>query len=177
VSPDHALQEMAGHRWRVLAWGTPAVALLALLATGPQGPLVGSFVLAGHMITLRWCFRRPARAGLRTPTRRLMATWVPRLAFLTVGSQIYVLGALPGLTILSWPLAFAGLTVGTHAYLGRALALEQAGEAVATWEKAVVGAVGCGLVLATVAAAALAWGAASLVQWILAQPWPMGAAG
>jgi hypothetical protein len=167
---DVLAARMRGARRSTLAWGTPGAALLALLATGPQGPVVGAGLLMGHMIAMRWSFLRPVKAHLRTRTRRLMATWVPRVTFLAVGTQVYVLGALPGLALITWPLAFAVLTLGVHAYLLRHLRQERDGAPVESWEKLVVGGVGCALILATVVAVALAWGAASLVLWIFTHP-------
>ena len=162
-------QEQTATYRRLLMWGTPLVAIIAIVM-----PLVhiGALALvplmvAVHLVVVRIVLVRDAQRMLR-PVRRLLNRWLGRFAFLWIG--------LPGYGAMTVPVAGVAVGAGTFGlltsvvHLSTAVSLdrERKGKELAGWEKAlpimlaVVSIVV--IVLAIAAAALLGWSVAGIMD-------------
>lgn len=150
---------------RLLAWGTPGVAAVAifvpLLHVGAV--VVVPLVVVAHLVVVRLLLVRNAQR-LFGPVRRLLNRWMIRFSFLWIG--------LPGYGAMTVPLAGIALGAGTFvvlttiAHVSTAVGLqrERSGEPLSTWEKSVPVA----FAAATVLFVAVAIGLAVVFGWTVA---------
>ena len=128
---------------KLIKRGMIPILVLAVTSTFiPKGPFVGAIIMIVHAFMIRNQIGLPVRRMV-SQSRRLMAKWVPRAAFLVIGAKFYVLLALPGVVLVTWPLAYWGLTKGLYLYLARSLRMERNDEPIEFWEKLLLGGVGC----------------------------------
>ncbi len=150
---------------RLLAWGAPSVAVVALFV-----PLlhVGAIfaiplVVLTHLIVVRLMLVRGAQR-LFGPVRRLLNRWTIRLAFVWIGLPGYGAMAVPVVGIALGAGTFAVLTTIAQVSTLAALQRERSGQPLSGWEKAVP----VGLAALTVVMVVIAIGAAVLFGWTVA---------
>lgn len=123
---------------RLLAWGTPTIAVVAAVVPFFHigAVLVIPLVLAIHLVVARVVLVRDAQR-LLGPVRRLLGRWTHRLAFLWVGIPGYGAMTVPFLGVVVGAGTFVVLTTVVHVSTLVALQRERAKEPLAGWEKAV----------------------------------------
>lgn len=154
---------------RLLAWGVPAIAVLAvfvpLLHVGAV--FVIPFVVVAHLIGVRFLLVRDAQR-LFGPVRRMLSRWMIRLAYLWVGLPGYGAMTVPFIGVVLGAGTFLVLTTIAHVSTLVGLQRERAGEPLSGWEKAVPVALAVLTVAVLVAAVALAvifgWTVAAIAE-------------
>lgn len=154
---------------RLLAWGAPIVAVIAVampflhLAVLVAVPLL----VAVHLVVVRVALVRESQRLLR-PVRRLLSRWLTRFAFLWIGIPGYGAMTVPVLGLVSGVGTFALLTSVVHVSTAVSLERERSGKPLAAWEKVVP----IGLALASIAlivvmiavVAAFGWSVMAIVE-------------
>jgi len=154
---------------RLLTWGVPVMALIALVMPFVHvGALaVVPLLTAVHLVITRVMVVREAQRLLR-PVRRLLNRWLARFSFLWIG--------LPGYGAMTVPIVGIALGVGTFVvltsvvHLSTAISLERerCGKPLARWEKLlpiVLAVLSIGLLLLVIAAAVLfGWSVMAIVE-------------
>ena len=150
---------------RLLAWGAPAVAAVAifvpLLHVGAV--LAIPLVVLVHLVVVRLMLVRDAQR-LFGPVRRLLNRWTIRFAFLWFGLPGYGAMTVPVLGIVLGTGTFVVLTTVAHVSTLTALQRERSGQPLSRWEKAVPVA----LAVLTVVMLLVVIGAALLFGWSVA---------
>ena len=154
---------------RLLAWGVPAIAVLAvfvpLLHVGAV--FVIPFVVVAHLIGVRFLLVRDAQR-LFGPVRRMLSRWMIRLAYLWVGLPGYGAMTVPFIGVVLGAGTFLVLTTIAHVSTLVGLQRERAGEPLSGWEKALPVALAVLTVAVLVAAVALAvifgWTVAAIAE-------------
>ena len=150
---------------RLLAWGTPSVAAVAvfvpLLHVGAV--IAIPMVVLVHLIVVRLMLVRDAQR-LLGPVRRLLNRWTIRFAFLWVGLPGYGAMTVPVVGIVLGAGTFVVLTTIAHVSTLAALRREASGHSLSRWEKAVPVA----LAVLTVVILVVVIGVAVLFGWTVA---------
>ena len=150
---------------RLLTWGAPTVAVLALglplLHVGAVAVI--PLVLVVHLVVVRVVLVRDAQR-LLGPMRRLLNRWTIRFAFLWVGLPGYGAMAVPLLGVAVGTGTFVVLTTIAHVSSLVGLQRECSGRPLSRWEKAVPAI----LAAATVISLLLLIGLAVLFGWSVA---------
>lgn len=147
---------------RLLAWGVPTAAVIALAMPFVHvGALaVVPLLAAVHLVTVRVVLARDAQRLLR-PMRRLLNRWLARFSFLWIGLPGYGAMVVPVIGVVLGAGTFALLTSIIHVSTAVSLNRERMGQELAPWEKVVpivLAVISIGLIL-------LAAGAAVLFGW------------
>jgi hypothetical protein len=147
---------------RLLAWGVPTVAVIALAMPFVHvGALaVVPLLAAVHLVIVRVVLARDAQRVLR-PMRRLLNRWLARFSFLWIGLPGYGAMVVPVVGVVLGAGTFVLLTSIVHVSTAVSLNRERTGQGLAPWEKVVpivLAVISIGLIL-------LAAGAAALFGW------------
>jgi hypothetical protein len=147
---------------RLLAWGVPIAAVIALAMPFVHvGALaVVPLLAAVHLVTVRVVLARDAQRLLR-PMRRLLNRWLARFSFLWIGLPGYGAMVVPVVGVVLGAGTFVLLTSIVHVSTAVSLNRERTGQGLAPWEKVVpivLAVISIGLIL-------LAAGAAALFGW------------
>jgi hypothetical protein len=147
---------------RLLAWGTPAAAMIAIVMPFVHiGALaVVPLLVAIHLVVVRVVLVRDAQRLLR-PTRRLLNRWLARFSFLWIGIPGYGAMTVPLVGVLAGGGTFALLTSIVHVSTAASLDRERSGRKLARWEKALP----ISLAVISVVLILLAIGLAALFGW------------
>jgi hypothetical protein len=160
---------------RLLAWGAPTVAVIAIAMPFVHiGALaVVPLLVAVHLVVVRVVLARDAQRLLH-PMRRMLNRWLARFSFLWIG--------LPGYGAMTVPAVGVVLGVGTYVLLTSivqvstavSLERERSGKELARWEKVVpivLAVVSVGLILLVVAVALLfGWSVMAIMERLAAPP-------
>ena len=147
---------------RLLAWGAPTVAVIAIAMPFVHiGALaVVPLLVAVHLVIVRVVLVRDAQRLLR-PMRRFLNRWLARFGFLWIGLPGYGAMTVPVVGVVLGAGTFALLTSIVHVSTTVSLNRERIGQELALWEKlvpVVLAVISIGLIL-------LAIGAASFFGW------------
>ncbi|MEJ2581170.1 MAG: hypothetical protein P8127_05960 [Acidobacteriota bacterium] len=162
-------QEQTATYRRLLMWGTPPVAVVAIVMPLVHiGALaVVPLVVAAHLVVVRIVLVRDAQRLLR-PVRRLLNRWLGRFAFLWLGLPGYGAMTVPVAGIAVGAGTFALLTSIVHLSTAVSLERERKGKELAGWEKTLpitLAVISIVLILLAVAAAALlGWSVAGIME-------------
>ena len=154
---------------RLLTWGTPAAAVIAIVMPFVHiGALaVVPLLVAIHLVTVRVWLVRDAQRLLR-PMRRFLNRWLTRFAFLWIGLPGYGAMTVPIVGLLLGAGTFALLTSIVHVSTAVSLERERAAEDLARWEKAVplvLAVLSIGVILLLVGLASLfGWSVMAIVE-------------
>lgn len=123
---------------RMLAWGVPITAALAVLVPLFHfgGIILVPLMVAVHLLLVRLVLVRQAQR-LLGPVRRLLNRWTNRLAFLWIGLPGYGAMMVPVVGIAVGAGTFVVLTTIAHVSTVVSLQRERSGHALNGWEKAV----------------------------------------
>lgn len=150
---------------RLLTWGVPAVAVVAifvpLLHVGTV--VVVPLVVVAHLVVVRLLLVRDAQR-LFGPVRRLLNRWTIRFSYLWVGLPGYGAMTVPVIGVALGAGTFLVLTTIAHVSTLVGLARERSGEPLSAWEKAVPVA----LAVLTVSVLVTLIGLAVLFGWTVA---------
>ncbi len=150
---------------RLLAWGTPSVAAVAVFVPLLHiGAVIAiPLVLLVHLVLVRLLLVRDAQR-LLGPVRRLLNRWTIRFAFLWVGLPGYGAMTVPVVGIALGARSFVVLTTIAHIATLTALQRERSGRSLSRWEKALPVA----LAVLTVVMLVVVTGLAVLFGWTVA---------
>ncbi|MEJ2188119.1 MAG: hypothetical protein P8Y93_01660 [Acidobacteriota bacterium] len=123
---------------RMLIWGLPAVAILAVVTPFLHFAAVAAvpLVIGTHLAVARIVLARPAKP-LLGPMRRLLLRWLARFTFLWVGIPGYGSMTVPVFGVVTGTATFAALTSIVYLSTLHGLRRERAGRPLARWEKVV----------------------------------------
>ena len=123
---------------RMLAWGAPIMALIAVaMPLVHVGALaVVPLLVAVHLVLVRVVLVRDAQR-LLGPVRRLLNRWLARFSFLWIGLPGYGAMTVPVIGVLVGVGTFAVLTSLVHISTMVSLQRERSGRKLARWEKLV----------------------------------------
>jgi hypothetical protein len=150
---------------RLLAWGAPIVAVVALVVPLLHiGAVIAiPVVVVVHLAVVRVFLVRDAQR-LFGPVRRLLNRWTNRFSFMWIGLPGYGAMSVPVLGVLAGPGTFVILTTIAHLSTAIALEKERSGQPLSVWEKAVPVA----MAVATVVMVLVLIGLAVLFGWTVA---------
>jgi hypothetical protein len=160
---------------RMLAWGAPIVAVIAIAMPFVHvGALaVVPLLLAVHLVIVRVVLVRDAQRLLR-PIRRLLNRWLARFSFLWIGLPGYGAMTVPVVGVVLGAGTFALLTSVVHVSTAVSLDRERSGKELARWEKVVpivLAVVSIGLILLAIGVAALfGWSVMAIMERMAAPP-------
>jgi len=142
---------------RMLAWGIPTTALIAVALPFVHVGAVAvvPLLVAVHLVLVRIVLVRDAQRLLR-PVRRLLNRWLARFSFLWIGIPGYGAMVVPVIGVLVGVGTFAVLTSVVHVSTAVSLQRERSGRELARWEKAapvVLAVLSIGLILFVIAVA------------------------
>jgi hypothetical protein len=123
---------------RLLIWGTPAAAVIAIVMPFVHiGALaVVPLLVAVHLVVVRVVLVRETQRLLR-PMRRFLNRWLTRFVFLWIGLPGYGAMTVPVVGLLFGAGTFALLTSIVHVSTAVSLERERSAKDLARWEKAV----------------------------------------
>jgi len=150
---------------RLLAWGAPIVAVVALVVPLLHiGAVIAvPMVVMVHLVVVRVVLVRDAQR-LFGPVRRLLNRWTTRFSFLWIGLPGYGAMSVPVLGVVVGAGTFVILTTIAHLSTAIALQKERSGQPLSVWEKAVPVA----LAVVTVVMVLVLIGLAVLFGWTVA---------
>ena len=150
---------------RLLAWGAPSVAAVAIFVPLLHVGAVFAIpvVILVHLVVVRLALVRDAQR-LLGPVRRLLNRWTIRFAFLWLGLPGYGAMTVPVLGIVLGAGTFVVLTTIAHVSTLAALQRERSGQPLSRWEKVVPVA----LAVLTVVTLLVLIGVAVLFGWTVA---------
>jgi hypothetical protein len=154
---------------RLLMWGTPAAAVIAIVMPFVHiGALaVVPLLVAVHLVIVRVGLVRDAQRLLR-PIRRFLNRWLTRLAFVWIGLPGYGAMTVPVVGLFLGAGTFALLTTIVHVSTAVSLDRERSQKDLARWEKLVpfvLAIFSIGLVLLAIALATLfGWSVMAIVE-------------
>jgi hypothetical protein len=154
---------------RLLTWGAPVVAVIALVMPFVHvGALaVVPLLTAVHLVITRVVVVREAQRLLR-PVRRVLNRWLSRFAFLWIGLPGYGAMTVPFAGVVFGVGTFALLTSIVHLSTAVSLERERSGKELARWEKllpTVLAVLSVGLILLVIVAAVLfGWSVMAIVE-------------
>jgi hypothetical protein len=158
-------RELAETYRRLLAWGTPSVAgvaiVMPLLHVGAV--IAIPLVVLVHLVVVRLVLVREAQR-LFGPVRRLLNRWTIRFAFLWLGLPGYGAMTVPVVGIALGTGTFVVLTTIAHVSTLVALQRERSRQPLSRWEKAVP----IALAVVTVVIVMILIGLAVLFGWTVA---------
>lgn len=162
-----AAQAAAYHR--MLAWGVPTVAVIAVAMPFIHiGALaVVPLLVAVHLVFVRVMMVRDAQRLLR-PVRRLLNRWLARFSFLWIGLPGYGAMTVPAIGVLLGAGTFVLLTSIVHVSTTVSLNRERTGQDLAPWEKlvpVVLAVISIGLILLAIGVAAFfGWSVIAIME-------------
>jgi hypothetical protein len=163
---QRAEREQAGTYRRLLAWGAPSVAgvaiVMPLLHVGAVVAI--PLVVLVHLVVVRLVLVREAQR-LFGPVRRLLNRWTIRFAFLWLGLPGYGAMTVPVLGIALGTGTFVVLTTIAHVSTLVELQRERSGQPLSRWEKVVP----IALAVVTVVMVMILIGLAFLFGWTVAE--------
>ena len=147
---------------RLLAWGVPTVAVIAIAMPFVHiGALaVVPLLIAVHLVIVRVVLVRDSQQMLR-PMRRLLNRWLARFSFLWIGLPGYGAMTVPVVGVVLGAGTFVLLTSIVHVSTTVGLNRERTGQDLAPWEKlvpVVLAVISIGLIM-------LAIGVATFFGW------------
>jgi len=154
---------------RLLAWGAPTVAVIAIAMPFVHiGALaVVPLLVAVHLVIVRVVLVRDAQRLLR-PMRRFLNRWLARFGFLWIGLPGYGAMTVPVVGVVLGAGTFALLTSIVHVSTTVSLNRERTGQELAPWEKlvpVVLAVISIGLILLAIGVAALfGWSAVAIME-------------
>jgi hypothetical protein len=154
---------------RLLTWGAPVVAVIALVMPFVHvGALaVVPLLTAVHLVVARVVVVRQAQRLLR-PVRRLLNRWLARFSFLWIGLPGYGAMTVPIVGVVLGVGTFALLTSVVHLSTAVSLERERSGKELARWEKLLpvaLAILSLGLILILIAAATVfGWSVMAIVE-------------
>lgn len=154
---------------RLLAWGTPVAAVIAIVMPFVHvGALaVVPLLVAVHLVVVRVVLVRQTQRLLR-PMRRFLNRWLTRFAFLWIGLPGYGAMTVPVVGLLFGAGTFALLTSIVHVSAAVSLERERSAKELARWEKGVpivLAVLSIGLLLILVSLGALfGWSVMAIVE-------------
>jgi hypothetical protein len=142
---------------RLLAWGAPTVAVIAIAMPFVHiGALaVVPLLLAVHLVIVRVVLVRDAQRLLR-PLRRFLNRWLARFSFLWIGLPGYGAMTVPVVGVVLGAGTFVLLTSIVHVSTVVSLNRERTDQKLALWEKlvpVVLAVISIGLILLAIGAA------------------------
>ncbi len=154
---------------RLLAWGVPIVAAIAIAMPFIHiGALaVVPLLVAINLVIVRVVLVRDAQRLLR-PMRRLLNRWLARLSFLWIGLPGYGAMTVPVVGVFLGAATFVLLTSIVHVSTTVSLNRESTGQDLAPWEKLVpfvLAVVSIGLILLAIGVAAFfGWSVMAIME-------------
>jgi hypothetical protein len=160
--------QAAGFR-RILAWGVPIVALIAVAMPFAHVAALAivPVLVAVHLVLVRVVLVRDAQRMLG-PVRRLLNRWLARFSFLWIGIPGYGAMVVPIAGVLVGVGTFTVLTSLVHVSTIVSLQRERSGKKLARWEKLVpiaLAALSIGLIVIVISIAILlGWSITAIVD-------------
>jgi hypothetical protein len=154
---------------RLLAWGVPTVAVIAIAMPFVHiGALaVVPLLIAVHLVIVRVVLVRDSQQMLR-PMRTLLNRWLARFSFLWIGLPGYGVMTVPVVGVVLGAGTFVLLTSIVHVSTTVSLNRERTGQDLAPWEKlvpVVLAVVSIGLILLAIGVAALfGWSVVAIME-------------